>query len=94
MTILEFLEARIETDRGEAQYTLNLLEPSAPVMLGSLRSTITNTCLRVLADVETKRAIIEMHAGDHACGHWPTGCPTVRRVAADYSEHSDYQGWL
>jgi hypothetical protein len=58
LTIEEFLAARLETDRGEAQYSLNVLSASAPVMLGSLKSTIIASCERVLADVAFKQAVL------------------------------------
>jgi hypothetical protein len=103
VTLVEFLEARLETDRGEAQYVLNLMSAGdAPVMYGSLKSAIINTCERVLADVETKRRIIEMSKDPLTCddvhptmdvyhpdGHGPN--KVLLTMAADYSDHSDYQ---
>lgn len=103
VTLVEFLEARLEWDRGDAQYVLNLMSAGdAPVMYGSLRSAIINTCERVLADVATKRAIIELAKEPLTCsdvhptmdvyhpdGHGPN--KILLAMAADYSDHSDYQ---
>lgn len=62
---------------------------------------------RVLADVQAKRAILDLHApeefhdapGEFFCRHdqrtagiWP--CPTVRLLALPYADHPDYdESW-
>jgi hypothetical protein len=46
---------------------------------------------RVLREVEAKRRILAEHSGNHKCGWWIPGCPTVEALAAVYSDHPDYQ---
>jgi hypothetical protein len=52
---------------------------------------------RVLREVTAKRALIEDHDDQHECVHWKdasafpyVGCSVLRRLAAIYSDHSDY----
>lgn len=58
---------------------------------------------RVLAEVEAKRRIVELHAHDHECSTfnhngdidsctWVTGdCSTLHLLAQVYDQHPDYQ---
>ena len=57
----------------------------------------------VLADVEAKRRIVDLHTGEHECprdgdncGYWheDEACTTLRLLALPYAEHPDYrQEW-
>lgn len=89
LTMVEFLRDRVESDRGQAQYTLNMMSAAdAPVMLGSLRSTILYVCERVIADADLKLAII---GSDNQYDGYDQWAATVNRMGADYAHHADYQ---
>ena len=52
----------------------------------------------VLADVNVKRRIIEVHQGLHSCGFWEHDdddpCPTLCLLALPFAGHPDYrQEW-
>ena len=104
LTITDFLLARIESDRGEAQYVLNAMGcDDWPVMAGSVNGAILGTCWSVLAECEAKRRIVELHAKAGA-GEWYRGsckicgesdadypCSTLRALAGMDAEHADYR---
>jgi hypothetical protein len=58
---------------------------------------------RVLAEVDAKRRILELHADGHECptfdreiggepvtGYYGDDCPTLRRLALPHADHPDY----
>jgi len=64
------------------------------------RMIIWNTPRRVLEDIMSKRAIVDLHTGTHECteiqgscveyfAEWEP-CPTLRLLAAPYRNHPDY----
>lgn len=51
----------------------------------------------VLAEIETKRRILDAHAGEHECpseddncGWWVVACPTVQLLALPYADREGY----
>lgn len=106
MTIVEFLKARIEQDRGDAQYVLNIKEKGSwPMMFGSVNGAISSSCHQVIEDARIKLAIIESEPPEVTCnqahpmmdvwhsdGHGPG--IVLRLLASAYAAHSDYrQTW-
>jgi hypothetical protein len=57
-----------------------------------LQGGYTVTAARVLAEVEAKRRMMELH--DH-CDDWaygdPSTCPELRLLALPYADHPDYR---
>lgn len=97
--LVAWLTDKWETDRGNAQYGLNLLEgDNPPLLLGSLRGALEQSCRAVLADIAVKRAIIAMHTGFHECPSpedncgWVTDgrCSTLLLLASAYADRAGY----
>ena len=91
-TLAEFLNARLDEDERHAD------------TVGAVAWRTGYTAARVLREVAAKRAILYIHDADPKCAvchdggwdwepeDWP--CPTIRALAAVYSDHPDYlQEW-
>lgn len=114
--LVEFLRARLDEDariaqaaRVEGDLTINF-EPAGGEQEhpgeGNLLAHIASWDPgRVLAEVEAKRGIIDLHKSDHECSsynpihkevdncYWVIegeSCSTVRLLALPYADHPDY----
>jgi hypothetical protein len=95
--LAEFLLARIAEDEQAAEATRASFGDE-----GCYECSLGRP-LRVLADCEAKRRILELHkSGDAWCDHcsgWygpdpAADCPTLRLLALPYADHPDFrEGW-
>lgn len=117
MTIVEFLQARLTEKENTARqaatmagehwsklFSATVQVDGDELMVGDSRVAdhiVENDPAAVLADVEAKRQIVDMHAGDHecpsaedCCGWWITPCPTLHLLTRPFADHPSYlQEW-
>ena len=93
-SLTEFLSARLDEDEADARAVLDADDAYMPPdIIASPRRILVVDPVRVLADVEAKRAIIEWHDGEHICDNEP--CAVFRGLASVYHDHPDFDpGWL
>jgi hypothetical protein len=102
---VEFVQAELETQRGDAQYALNLLSgDKPPLMYGSHRDAIESTCRWTLEQVALQLKMLELHKpqwndsahidndfyGCLECSESDL-CDTAKLLAAPYAETEGYR---
>ena len=99
MGLHDFLADRIAEDAREADLASSWV--GAEAYRRDNYGYLSVQTSRVLAEVEAKRTILELHADLHECpGVGPGGwdgvadrdqpCPTLRHLAAVYADHAGY----
>lgn len=98
LTLTDFLLARIAEDEEKWTPFAGYIQPwTVRLDFADSAAEVTIDPARVLAECEAKRATLREHAigptGDcGVCSYWSEyPCPTVRFVAAVYSDHPDFR---
>lgn len=102
MSLVEFLRARLDEDEAAAKAWLPFGNPDDAARAHIAR----HDPARVLAEVEAKRRIIDLHGAEpHECVAWDgdlglpctcyeVDCPTLLLLALLYASHPDYdEAW-